>query len=312
MLNLYWEVGKVVDSRLREDGWGKSTVDYLSRDISNTYPGIVGFSVSNLYRMRTYYAEYHKDVNLATVSREIGWSQNYTIFEKVKDPKEREFYMKLVQTKGFSVRRVQEEIANKAYKNYLEFQNNFDTTIIDPKRRAELAWQFKDDINLSLLGIQDEPLERELEEAIVKNIVSFLSDLGKDILFAGRQYPILIEGDEVRIDIVLYHRVLKSFIAVELKVTDFTFQDAGQIGGYLQAIDNQIKREDENPSIGIIICRGKNRTKVEYALKATNQPIGVITYSFNDLPKELSKYLPSEDDISNALIDIEGVSRPNL
>jgi predicted nuclease of restriction endonuclease-like (RecB) superfamily len=225
----------------------------------------------------------------------------------VKDDEERLFYIELAKREGFSVKTLRQKIKNNEYQNYKDFQHNFVQNIPDENRLDALTWQFKDDMDLSLLGLTNEPLEREMEDAIVHNIVKFLADLGKDLLFAGRQYQIMIEDEIIRIDILLYHRKLKCFVAIDLKVTDFKFQDVGQIAGYLQALDAQVKAEDENPSIGLIICKDKNRTKVEYALKATNKPVGVITYSFDELPKEISQFLPSEEQISNSLIAIDNI-----
>ena len=215
--------------------------------------------------------------------------------------------IELTKREGFSVKTLRQKIKNNEYQNYQNFQHNFEKNVPDQNRLNALTWQFKDDMDFSLLAIKDEPLERELEDAIVHNIVKFLADLGKDLLFAGRQYQIMIEDEIIKIDILLYHRKLKCFVAIDLKVTDFKFQDVGQIAGYLEALDAQVKTEDENPSIGLIICKNKNRTKVEYALRATNKPVGVITYSFDQLPKEIAQFLPSEEQISNSLVAIEDI-----
>lgn len=306
VVNLYWETGRILSLRT-ETGWGKGVVEQLAGDITAYYPSIQGFSPSNLWRMKNFYETYKDNQKLVMASREIGWSQNYTIIEMVKDEQERLFYIELTKREGFSVKTLRQKIKNNEYENYKNFQHNFDQNISDENRLNTLTWQFKDDMDLSLLGLANEPLEREMEDAIVHNIVKFLADLGKDLLFAGRQYQIMIEDEIIRIDILLYHRKLKCFVAIDLKVTDFKFQDVGQIAGYLQALDAQVKTEDENPSIGLIICKDKNRTKVEYALKATNKPVGVMTYSFDELPKEISQFLPTEEQISNSLIAIDNI-----
>ena len=257
--------------------------------------------------MKKFYETYKDNQKLVSATREISWTHNHTIFDMVNDEQERLFYIELARREGFSVKTLRQKIKNNEYQNYKNFQHNFDQNISDENRLNALTWQFKDDMDLSLLGLANEPLEREMEDAIVHNIVKFLADLGKDLLFAGRQYQIMIEDEIIRIDILLYHRRLKCFVAIDLKVSDFKFQDVGQIAGYLQALDAQVKAEDENPSIGLIICKDKNRTKVEYALKATNKPVGVMTYSFDELPKEISQFLPSEEQISNSLIAIDNI-----
>jgi predicted nuclease of restriction endonuclease-like (RecB) superfamily len=306
VVNLYWETGRILSLRT-ETGWGKGVVEQLAGDITAFYPSIQGFSPSNLWRMKKFYETYKDNQKLVSATREISWTHNHTIFDMVKDEQERLFYIGLAKREGFSVKTLRQKIKNNEYQNYKNFQHNFDQNISDENRLNALTWQFKDDMDLSLLGLTNEPLEREMEDAIVHNIVKFLADLGKDLLFAGRQYQIMIEDEIIRIDILLYHRKLKCFVAIDLKVTDFKFQDVGQIAGYLQALDAQVKAEDENPSIGLIICKDKNRTKVEYALKATNKPVGVMTYSFDELPKEISQFLPSEEQISNSLIAIENI-----
>lgn len=306
IVNLYWETGKILSLKTSE-GWGKGVVEQLAGDITSYYPSIQGFSTSNLWRMKKFYETYKDNPKLVSATREISWTHNHTIFDMVKDYQERLFYIELTKREGFSVKTLRKKIKNNEYQNYKNFQNNFEKNIPDQNRLNALTWQFKDDMDLSLLGLNDEPLEREMEDAIVHNIVKFLADLGKDLLFAGRQYQIMIEDEIIRIDILLYHRKLKCFVAIDLKVTDFKFQDVGQIAGYLQALDSQVKTEDENPSIGLIICKNKNRTKVEYALKATNKPVGVMTYSFDELPKEIAQFLPSEEQISNSLIAIDDI-----
>ena len=306
VVNLYWETGRILSLRT-ETGWGKGVVEQLAGDITAFYPSIQGFSPSNLWRMKKFYETYKDNQKLVSATREISWTHNHTIFDMVKDEQERLFYIGLAKREGFSVKTLRQKIKNNEYQNYKNFQHNFDQNISDENRLNALTWQFKDDMDLSLLGLTNEPLEREMEDAIVHNIVKFLADLGKDLLFAGRQYQIMIEDEIIRIDILLYHRKLKCFVAIDLKVTDFKFQDVGQIAGYLQALDAEVKAEDENPSIGLIICKDKNRTKVEYALKATNKPVGVMTYSFDELPKEISQFLPSEEQISNSLIAIENI-----
>jgi len=307
LVDLYWATGKILWLKTENDQWGKGVVEQLAQDIVSQYPSIHGFSPSNLWRMKKFYENYKDNEKLATLSREIGWSQNFTIFEMAKDDDEKLFYLELTKREGYSVRTLRHKIADNEFQNYKNFQHNFDTNIPDQNRLNALTWQFKDDLDMRLLGLANEPLEREMEDAIVHNIVKFLADLGKDLLFAGRQYQILIEDDVVKIDILLYHRKLRCFIAIDLKVTDFKFQDVGQIAGYLQSLDCNVKAEDENPSIGLIICKDKNRTKVEYALKATNKPVGVMTYSFEELPKEIAQFLPSEEQISNSLIGIDNL-----
>mgnify|MGYP002778084573 CR=1 FL=1 len=299
-VELYYKVGNMLAGKVAGEGWGQSVVVKISQDIQTEFAGIKGFSTSNLWRMKAFYEEVAGDEKLVMPSREIGWSHNYTILERVKDTAGRIFYMDMCRDKGWSVETLREKIRDDEFGKYQLFQSNFEQAL-EPERMAQVRWQFKDEYNMSLLGLREEVLEKELEESMVKNIVKLLADMGRDFTFAGRQYKLEIEGDEVFIDLLFYHRRLRCFVAIELKATEFEFRDMGQIQGYLQALDQQVRYEDENPSIGIIICRSKNRTKVEYALQATGKPVGVATYSFKQLPETFSKYLPSEEDLQQSL-----------
>jgi len=299
-VNLYWKVGNMLADKVVQQGWGNSIVVKISQDIQTEFPGIRGFSTSNLWRMKAFYEEIEGNEKLAAATREIGWTHNYTILEKVKDSAGRKFYMDMCRDKGWSVPTLIQKIKDDDFGKSQLFQSNFNQTL-DTDRVAQLRWQFRDEYNLSLVGLREEVLEKEMEEAIVRNIVKLLVDMGRDFTFAGRQYRLEIAGDEVFIDLLFYHRRLRCFVAVELKATEFDFRDMGQIQGYLQALDEQVCLEDENPSIGIIICRNKNRTKVEYALRANTKPVGVATYTFNELPETFSKYLPSEQDLQQSL-----------
>jgi predicted nuclease of restriction endonuclease-like (RecB) superfamily len=299
-VELYYKVGNMLAGKVAGEGWGQSVVVKISQDIQTEFPGIKGFSTSNLWRMKAFFEELEGDEKLAVATREIGWTHNYTILEKVKNGAGRIFYMDMCRDKGWSVSTLIEKIRNDEFGKYQLFQSNFEQTL-QPERMGQVRWQFKDEYNMSLVGLREEVLEKEMEEAIVRNIVKLLTDMGRDFTFAGRQYRLEIAGDEVFIDLLFYHRRLRCFVAVELKATEFDFRDMGQIQGYLQALDEQVCFEDENPSIGIIICRSKNRTKVEYALRASTKPVGVATYTFNELPETFSKYLPSEEELQQSL-----------
>lgn len=299
-VDLYWKTGKMLSAKVRQEGWGQSVVVTISQDIQTEFPGIKGFSTSNLWRMKAFYEEIVSDEKLALATREISWTHNYTILEKIKDSAGRKFYMEMCRDKGWSVSTLIEKIRDDEFGKYQLFQSNFRQTL-EPERMAQVRWQFKDEYNMSLVGLREEVLEKEMEQAMVRNIVKLLGDMGRDFTFAGRQYKLEIQGDEVFIDLLFYHRRLRCFVAFELKATEFDFRDMGQIQGYLQALDEQVRYEDENPSIGIIVCRNKNRTKVEYALRASNKPVGVATYTFNQLPETFSKYLPSEEELQQSL-----------
>ena len=221
--------------------------------------------------MRQFYLEYSQNEKLQTLSREIGWSHNVAIFQKAKDNLEREFYIKSVKKFGWSYRVLDNHIDNKSYEKYLLNQTNFDKTLPeDYIHQAKLA--VKDEYNFDFLELGDQHSEYQLEIGHINKIREFLSQMGADFTFIGNQYKLEIDDEEYFIDLLLYHRKLKSLIAIELKVGKFQPEYAGKMNFYLAALNDTVKLEDENASIGIIICREKKRTTVEYALKDSNQP----------------------------------------
>lgn len=200
----------------------------------------------------------------------------------------------------WSKRTLNEKIKHGEHQQYLNHQNNFPATI-DQNHLSKLGWGFKDDYNLSFLNLRDEFVERDLEQALVDNIYAFLSEMGGDFCFVGRQFPVKVGASHFFIDLLFYHRGLKSLVAVELKKGNLKPEHVGKVKFYLTALDKDVSKEEENPSIGIIICQRKDRTVVEYALHDKSKPIGVPTFQHKELPENISKYLPSDKDIAQRL-----------
>jgi len=260
-----------------------------------------GFGERNLWNMRNFYIEYQDNSKLQTLSAQIGWSHNVVIFQKSKDSLEREFYIKMVMKFGWTYRVLDNHIDNKSYEKFLLNQTNFDTTIVEKyKHQAKLA--VKDEYNFDFLELGDEHSEYELELGLTNKIREFLAQMGTDFAFLGNQYKLEVDDEEYFIDILLYHRRLKALIAIELKIGKFKPEYAGKMNFYLSVLNETIKLAEENPSIGIIICKEKNRTTVEYALQESNQPIGVATYKLTEsLPSEFKDLLPTPSEISQKL-----------
>ncbi len=300
LIELYWDIGKIISIKQKTERWGKAVVEKLATDLQVEFSGVKGFSSSNLWRMRNFYNEYKKDEKLAQAVREIGWGHNITILEKVKDPSARHYYITNCRNRGWSRAALEEKIKSNEFDNILRSQTNFDLTV-DNARKAQLMWEVKDEYNFSFLEIANEATEKELEDALVANIVKFLAEMGGDFSFVGRQYKITVDDKEFFIDLLFYHRRLRCLIAVELKIGEFLFEYTGKMAGYLAALDSQVKYENESPSIGIIICRTKSRTIVEYALTNIKSPIGVATFNYKELPSEIAKYLPSDQELSSRL-----------
>ena len=318
LIQLYWEIGEKICRQQQEKGWGKSVVEILANELQKEFPGVKGFSTTNLWRMRSFYLEYSqntilqpmgaelKNSNLPPSVGEIGWSHNCVIIEKCKYPLQREFYIKMTKRYGWTKDVLINNIENQAFEKYLTNQTNFDETVPE-KYRLQAKLAVKDEYNFDFLEMGIEHSEAELESAIVNKVRSFLIEMGGDFAFIGNQYHLAVGNEDYYIDLLLFHRRLKSLIAIELKIGSFSPEFAGKMQFYLTALDELKKLPDENPSIGIIICKNKERTIVEYALKSSDKPIGVATYSYyKSLPEEMSSLLPSPEEIAAIIHGIGG------
>jgi len=303
LIDLYWNIGKDIVAKQETYGWGKSVVKNLSQELQKEFVGMRGFSERNIWNMRNFYIEYKESPKLQSLTAEIGWTHNVTIFQKCKDNLEREFYILSTKKFGWTYRVLSHQIDNKSYEKYLLNQTNFNETLPDKyKKQAKLA--VKDEYNFDFLELSADHSEYELEIGLINSIRGFLAQMGTDFAFIGNQYKLKIDNEEYFIDLLLYHRRLRALIAIELKIGTFKPEYAGKMSFYLSILNDTVKLPDENPSIGIIICKEKNRTIVEYALKETNQPIGIATYKLSkDLPQELKEYLPTASEIEKNLVE---------
>ncbi|NQU18277.1 MAG: DUF1016 domain-containing protein, partial [Candidatus Saganbacteria bacterium] len=240
LLFLYWDMGKMIVGRQKDETWGKAVVDRLAKDLQAEFPGISGFSSFNLWRMRKIYCCYAKNKFLAPLVQEIGWTHNVAIMEKCKDNLEREFYIRMTKKMGWSKNVLIHQIENKTYEKTILNQTNFDTNLPEKiKNQAKLA--VKDDYTFDFLELGDEYNERQLELAILSKIEPFLREMGGIFSFVGSQYRIEVNGEEYFIDLLLYHRGLKSLVAIELKIGKFIPEYVGKMQFYLTLLDEKIK-----------------------------------------------------------------------
>jgi predicted nuclease of restriction endonuclease-like (RecB) superfamily len=304
LINLYWDIGQLIVERQQGGTWGRAVVEQLARDLQAEFPGVSGFSAANLWRMRRFYETYADNTNLAPMVREIGWTQNLIILEKCKDNQQREFYLRMTRRMGWTKNVLIHQIENQTYEKTLLNQTNFDQTLPDPIReQARLA--VKDEYTFDFLELADEHSERQLEQAILSRVEPFLREMGGLFTFVGSQYRLAIGDTEYFIDVLLYHRRLKCLVALELKVGEFLPEYVGKMQFYLAALDDLARMVDENPSIGIILCKSKDKTIVEYALRESNKPIGVATYRIvSTLPADLQGQLPAPEQIARLLEDV--------
>ena len=300
LINLYWEIGKSISEKQSEN-WGKAVVPMLSKELQKEFPGIGGFSEGNLWLMAQFFNEYHIVEFLVPLVREISWSKHTSILKKCKNNQERQFYILSTKKFGWSKNVLIHQIENKTFEKYIHNQTNFENTLSENiKNQAYLA--VKDEYTFDFLNLADEHSESELEQALIQNIRSFLIELGHQFTFVGNQYKVCVNDHEYFIDLLLYHRQLRCLVAIELKIGEFIPEYKGKMEFYLAILNDQIKLEHENEAIGIIICKNKDRTIVEYSLKTSKSPIGVATYkTSNLLPKEYQNLLPSNIEIEEKI-----------
>lgn len=257
LISLYWGIGKEIYNQQQEKGWGKSIVEVLAKEIKKDFPDTQGFSARNLWRMRNLYVEYKDNEILPPLVAEISWTKNIVIMEKCKDSLEREFYIKMTRKYGWTKDVLINHIENKSYEKYLLNQTNFDETLPEKYvKQAKLA--VKDEYIFDFMEMSEQHSEKDLENNLVNHIKSFLEEMGGNFAFMGNQYRLNVGGEDFYIDLLLYHRSLRSLVAIELKIGEFKPEYVGQLQFYLTALDKQVKLEDENPPIGIIICKNKN------------------------------------------------------
>ena len=301
LVGLYLEIGQAIHEKQEAQGWGKSVVETLARDLQAEFPGRNGFSARNLWNMLDLYRAYIGQPKLQPLVAEISWAKNLVILARVKDPLEREFYLRATARFGWTKAILQHQIDNKSYEKYLLNQTNFDDALPE-NIKAQGALAVKDHYTFDFLELAEEHTERELEQALLKNLRNFLVELGGSFAFIGNQHRIEVGGQEYFIDLLLFHRRLRSLVAIELKIGDFKPEHKGKMEFYLEALDTHERLAEENPPIGIIICRGKNKTVVEYALRNATRPLGIATYTVvPQLPQDYQADLPSPEAIADRI-----------
>ncbi|NER87005.1 MULTISPECIES: PDDEXK nuclease domain-containing protein [unclassified Moorena] len=305
LITLYWDIGRLIFSRQQGETWGKSVVEQLAKDLQAEFPGISGFSVRNIWNMRNLYLTYSQNEKLQPLVAEIGWSHNLLIMQKCKDDLEREFYIRMTRKFGWTKNVLIHQIENQTYEKTLLNQTNFEQTVSeDIRKQAKLA--VKDEYTFDFLELADQYSERQLEQAIIAKVEPFLREMGGMFAFIGSQYRLEISNKEYFIDLLLFHRSLKCLVAIDLKIGEFLPEYIGKMQFYLAALDDKVRLKEENYAIGIILCKSKDKTIVEYALKESNKPIGVATYRIvSTLPQQLQNQLPAPEQVALLLEGVE-------
>lgn len=304
LIEMYWGLGKLVTDCKVNGSHGKSVVEKMAADLHLEFPGIAGFSARNIWYMKKFYEIYSKEAKLQPMVAEISWTKHIILLDRCEDMLEREFYIRMTRKYGWTKNVLMHQIDKKTYQKTLAGHTNFSTTLPrEIKNQAKLA--VKDEYTFDFLEMGEDHSERQLEDALIAKMDGFLREMGGSFAYIGRQFRLEVSGKEYFIDILLYHRHLKCLVAIELKTGEFIPEYAGKMQFYLTALDEHVKKSGENPSIGIIICRDKDRTTVEYALRQSKKPIGVANYKITAvLPGNLKKELPNPKQIVKILKEI--------
>jgi predicted nuclease of restriction endonuclease-like (RecB) superfamily len=303
LVSLYWDIGRMIAEKQTDAAHGDAIVEQLAADLQAEFPGIGGYSRRNIFYMREFYFSYRNLPKVQPLVAQIGWTHNLIVLQRCKDPLEREFYIRMTKKFGWTKNVLIHQIENQSYEKTMLGQTNFDKALT-PKLRAQAKLAIRDEYTFDFLELGEEHAERELERALVIRIEHFLRAMGGLFAFVGSQFRMEVDGREFFIDLLLFHRRLRCLVAIELKIGEFQPEFVGKMQFYLTALDRQVREKGENPSIGIILCKEKRRTIVEYALYNANKPIGVATYRIvKHLPKELKGQLPGPEEIAKLLED---------
>jgi predicted nuclease of restriction endonuclease-like (RecB) superfamily len=298
---LYWSIGREILTRQQQQGWGAKVVAKLAQDLQTAFPEMKGFSRTNLLYMRAFAEVYSDEQIVQQVAGQIPWSHHCVLLGKVKDPDERSWYMEQSALRGWSRRTLAYQIDRRSYQHHGEALTNFNATL--SQSQSELAQQvLRDPYNFDFLNLGKQAQERDLENALVSHIREFLLELGMGFAFVGSQFPIQVSGKDFRIDLLFYHFRLHCFVVVDLKTVEFAPEFSGKMNFYVSAIDEILRSSQDNPTIGIILCKTQDKTIVEYALRDVNKPIGVSTYLLRDaLPESLQGELPTIEELEMQL-----------
>lgn len=305
LLNLYFKLGKIIYENSK---WGNKFIKELETELKLDFPNSKGFSARNLIRMKKFYVEYKEDEILPPAVAKLPWTHNNILIDKIKDKEKRLWYANEAANNNWSKVVLRHQIDMNLYerKALTTKENNFKNTLIEPQ--SDLANDLQKDpyiFNLPLL--KEKYVEKELEESMVERIKDVLLELGEGFSFVGNQYKITVGDSDYFIDMLFYHLKLHCYIAVELKAVSFKPEFIGQLNFYLTALDEQIKDEHDFPSIGLLLCKEKDKLTVEYSLKNVSKPIGVSSYEISKyMPKDIIDKLPTEEDI-NLHLDIDEI-----
>jgi len=301
LLLLYWQIGRDILARQAEQGWGAKVIERLAHDLRNAFPEMKGFSPRNLKYMRAF-AEAWPDADFVqAVLAQLPWYHQIALLDKLKTPDERSWYAQKAIEHNWSRNVLVMQIETRLLERQGNAITNFEQCL--PKPESDLAREsLKDPYRFDFLGLGDEAQEREIEHALVRHVTEFLLELGAGFAFVGKQVHLEVGGDDFFLDLLFYHLTLRCYVVIELKAGDFKPEHLGQLGFYLTAVDRQVKTTEDQPTIGLLLCKSKNKVVAEYALGDKTQPMGIAEYKLREsLPESLETSLPSIEQIEREL-----------
>jgi predicted nuclease of restriction endonuclease-like (RecB) superfamily len=298
---LYWGIGRDILARQKEQGWGARIIDRLAADLRQEFPEVTGFSPRNLKYMRALAEAWPEEAIVQQLVAQLPWGHNVRILDCVKNAAEREWYIRQTIQNGWSRNVLVHQIESGLYCRQGNALTNFSRTL--PAGQSELAQQIiKDPYNFEFINLAEEVRELELERALIDHVRDFLLELGLGFAFVGSQYPLQVGGEEFRIDLLFYHLRLRCFVVLDLKMGQFQPEFSGKMNFYLSAVDNLLRHRDDQCSIGIILCKAKNKIVAEYALRDLGKPVGISEYRLpSALPGNWEENLPAIDELEREL-----------
>jgi predicted nuclease of restriction endonuclease-like (RecB) superfamily len=276
LINLYWNIGEYLSNKLVKSEWGDSVVTELAKYIQQNEPGIKGFSDKNIWRMKQFYEAYKDFPKLSTLLREISWSHNLTIFSRCKTLEEKEFYLKQAKQENYSFRELDRQISASLFERTMIGNSKLSTVLRETN--PGIGKTFKDSYIFEFLNLSEDHSESDLQKGLVHQMKTFILEIGKDFLFISEEYKLQVGNSDFYIDLLFYHRGLQCLVAFELKADKFKPEHLGQLNFYLEALDRDVKKQNENPSIGVLLCKDKDSEVVEYALSRSLSPTMVSEY----------------------------------
>ena len=301
LLMLYWQIGRDILERQAQQGWGAKVIEQLAHDLRKHFPEMKGFSRANLMYMRSFAQAWTKDEIVQQPVGQLPWGHNLALLSKLKDPQERLFYANKAVENNWSRNVLVMQIETRLHERQGTAVTNFEQRL--PQPQSDLAREsLKDPYRFDFLNLGQEAQERDIEQALVRHVTEFLLELGAGFAFVGRQVPLEVGGDDFYLDLLFYHLKLRCYVVIELKAGDFKPEHLGQLGFYLTAVDRQIKTEHDQPTLGLLLCKSKNKIVAEYALSDKSQPMGIAEYKLQQaLPEQLETNLPSIEQIEREL-----------